>query len=171
MREIRVDFAQPRRIPVWLLALALVVSGGAFAWQLWNARQARAELRDARAEVAALNAQLEEARRKQKALLDAQSQAAQTPQARLRAKIRSFPLEEVLASVENSKADGVRLTLLDISASDGAVRIECDYDRSESVFAYLDKLNAGAARKWELTSLKAKADGSGAGAASIVSKW
>jgi hypothetical protein len=171
VREIRVDFAEPRRVPVWLVALAFVVSTGALAWQVLKLSEVRGELRVVRAEVVNLNAQLDEARGKQKAAADAQSAASQNPQALLRAKIRSFPLDEVLAAIENSKTDGIRLTVLDVSARDGVVRIECDYDKSESIFRYLDNLNSGAQRKWEVTSLRSKPDGSGGGAASIVSKW
>jgi len=171
MREISVDFAEPRRIPIGILALALIVSAGALAWQAWSQSQVQSELRSTQAEIATLNVQIDEARGKQKAADDAQSQAAQSPQAMQRAKVRAFPFDEALASVENSKTEGIRLTLLDVSASDGVVRIECDYDKSESIFRYMDQLNAKAGHKWEVTSLRSKPEGSGAGSASIVSKW
>lgn len=171
MREIRVDFAKRRQASVGLLALAVAISGGALAWQMWRFNFLEGQLAGVRTEVAGLNAQLDKAREQRKTTADAQRQAEQIPQARLLAKLKSFPLNDVLTSVESSKTDGVRLTLLEISAENGVVRIECDYDSSESVFRYRDKLNSGATRSWELTSLRSKADASGGGSASIISKW
>jgi hypothetical protein len=172
MRAVRVDFRRPRQVPKWLAVVAIAAMTGLLGWQVWRVVTLERELGKVRAESAALDSQIQAAREKRRQLDERAQQAAQTPEARMLAKINAFPLDEVLTSVESSRTEGIRLTLLDISAVDGVVRAECEYANTDALLRYVEKLNeTSKSTPWQITQLRATGhDNSGAGIAILIAR-
>jgi hypothetical protein len=172
MRAVHVEFRRPRQIPKWAAAVLIAGSGTLLGWQVWQVVKLERALGNVRAEVKGIEAQIEAAREQRKQREDRALQADQTPEARMLARIASFPLDEVLTNVESSRTEGIRLTLLDVSASDGVVRIECEYNNTEALLTYVAKLNqTGKVAPWQITQMRAiNKDNSGAGMAILISR-
>jgi hypothetical protein len=87
------------------------------------------------------------------------------------AKIAGFPLNRVLASLEATRVQGVKLTTLRVSATDGDVEGELEFSDQEALTRYVEDINAGETkRRWWL--MQAQMDsGGGKGIASIASHW
>jgi hypothetical protein len=170
MREIRVEFAATRPTPAWFTVTALTILIPLIGWQAWHVMELNAELQRSRESKAIIERQIEQARAQRKEAEDRAREAAQTPEARSLAAIRSFPLDDVLTSVETARMDGVRLMALDIAAADGTVRLECEYVNLEKILQYVAKLNEISAHlRWQLLSARANpAGGSAAGSAVVV---
>lgn len=172
MRSISIDFAPRRMLPRWASASVLAVLVGVVSSELYVVIEFARELQALRAQVAQANARAIQARDEQKQREQRALQQSQTPEARMLAAIAGFPLDEVLANIEQAHMDGIRLMMVDISAADAAVRIECDYSKVDRVLEYSAKLQEfGKQMRWQITQLRSTArDNSGAGSAVLVGK-
>lgn len=173
MKPLAVDFAAPRRVSPWLwggLAFAFVVLAADQAWQAWGLQQ---QLSAMEQQAATLSEQL---RRAQQIKDEAEARARIEPpyarDAAAVARMAGFPLNRMLTALEHARVQGIKLTALDISAEEGAVRAELEYADNEALMRYLEELNVGEPTpRWRLMQAQ---NGSGVGAtnsASIASTW
>lgn len=167
MRPLKVNFAIKRRLPAWPLYLLAVVLAGAAAWKAISLVDLYAELRQREAAVQSAKRQLEqELARKQAA--SAQPVAPYMEDALAVVRQSKFPLDAVFASLENTQVPGVRLVSLDISPPAGIAKVELEYGDQESLFQYVDAINAGEPEhRWSLTQVRSLQSGTG-GNATIV---
>lgn len=176
MRALNAEFAPPRRMPAWVwigLSIACLVIAGHQGREAWQLHQQVASMRK---EAVALSAQIEASRQAQR---EAEERARTPPpyakDAAAIAKMAAFPLDRVLRVLETVRVEGVRLTSLDISTSEGTVRAELAYSNLDVLLRYVDDLNAGeAVPRWRLLQAQTAVQGptSGpAGTATITSEW
>jgi hypothetical protein len=171
VKPLRVDFAPKRRLPRRpLFALAIAFSLLALQ-QGWEAMKLQRRLRDVEREVLDLSADIDRATRARLAAAEAKrSEPLYARDARAMAKIAGFPLNRVLASLEATRVQGVKLTTLRVSATDGDVEGELEFTDQESLMHYVDGINAGELKpRWRLMQAQMDSSGTGKGIASIAS--
>lgn len=170
MKALKIEFAPPRRVSPGLLyglALALTVLAGQQGWEAWQLQQ---QNRVIEAEILSLTAQLEQAQR------EAQARVKPPPpylaDALAVARLAAFPVNCVFTALEATRVEGVRLTVLDIAADEGKVKVELEFSDHEALLRYLEQLNAGEAKqRWMLQQARSAQAPGGQGAASIYSAW
>ncbi|HET9645624.1 MAG TPA: hypothetical protein VFP68_20215 [Burkholderiaceae bacterium] len=168
MKALKVNFAPRRRLPVWCWYLPGALVFGIAAQQGWQAWRLREQTELLRAESVRLSAQIDQAR-----------VAAQRPvspplyakDAAEIARVASFPLNAVLTAVESARVQTVKMTSLEISAGEYAVRAGLEFGDYNALAEYLEAINAGEARaRWHL--VQAQLGSSGApNTATIASRW
>jgi hypothetical protein len=172
MKPLSVEFAPKRPLPAWVWVMASVLMLGVAAQQGWDAWRLTSKLHAAQVEHAGLKARLDHAaraRREAEAALRAEPAYAKDLAAI--AKMASFPLDRVLASVESAQVVGARLTSIEVSAVEGVATAELEFSDQQALGAYLDAVNAGESEpRWRLVQARAGTQGA-PGTASIVSSW
>lgn len=173
MKPLNVNFAPRRQLPAWLwigLTLALLGFAAYEAWQAWGLTQ---QLRAAEHEAMALASKLEQARINRQAAVDkANIPPPYAKDAELIARMASFPLDQVLKSIESVRIEGIRVSALDVSTVDGAVKLDLEFNSNEVLMRYLEELNAGEPQpRWRLLQAQAGSSTSIGGTASITSVW
>src|SRR5205814_1959686 len=84
----------------------------------------------------------------------------------------AFPLDRVLTSLEGARVQGVRLTALEIAATDGTVRADLEFTDHEALMRYLADSSAGEERpRSKLVQAQSAAAGTGMNTATIRSTW
>ena len=173
MKPLNVEFASKRpvsRVLLGALAVALCLLALREASQAWELRQ---QIASTDSEISKLTLELE---RVQQAKRIAASQAsAEPPYARdalAVARVAAFPLDRVLTSLEGARVQGVRLTALEIAATDGTVRADLEFTDHEALMRYLEDINAGEERpRWKLVQAQSASAGTGMSTATIRSTW
>ena len=173
MRALQVEFAAKRPVSPWLwggLAAALCLLATQQGREGWALRQ---QTTAAENEASVLAVQLDRGLQAQR---DAASQVRPEP-AYLRdalavAKVARFPVGRVLASLEATRVQGVKLTALDIFAAGGTARAELEFASHDALMRYLDDINAGEERpRWRLLQAQTATAGAGGSTATIGSNW
>src|SRR2546425_1329554 len=120
MRTLKVEFAPKRQVPTSLWAALGIALGLLAVQQAWQAWTLQGQLRAAESEVATLSTQIDRAEQARRDAADQQrTEPLYARDAAAVAKLAGFPLARVLASLEQTRVPGVRLTALEIAAAEG----------------------------------------------------
>lgn len=173
MKSFNVNFAPRRQLPAWLwigLTLAMLGFAAEQAWQAWSLTQ---QLRAAEHEAMVLSSKLEQARIDRQAAVDkANIPPPYAKDAETIARMASFPLDQVLKSIESVRIEGVRVSALDVSTVEGAVKLDLEFNSNEALMRYLEELNAGEPQpRWRLLQAQTGSSASIGGTASLTSVW
>ena len=171
MRPIDIEFLPSAEKPVWLgyLLTGLLAFGAVFGgWEVWDLAMKNQKLdldiSNLHTELTKYSEVTAERRRQVKfpvTIADAK-----------RDKLASFPLGEILTTLENARIEGVRVGTLDIHAKDGIVKLEIEASDVDLFFKYLDALNINQRQeKWRLVRLQAPPLPALGVVASIASEW
>jgi hypothetical protein len=173
MKALKADFAVRRPIGAWPWAVAISVLSLLTAYQGWRAWGPQARVRVLQEEHESLKRKMDvvsQARRD--AIARSNVIPAYAADAAAVAKMAGFPLDRVLQSLESAQVQSVKVTGLEISASEGSVRTELEFADHAALLGYIEALNAGEPRaRWVLLQTQI---GSAAGAGNvgvIVSHW
>lgn len=173
MKVLRVEFAPRRSVPSWLwgsVAIGLLLLAGHQAWLAWALYQ---RVLIAERESAALSAELGRVLQDRRdAMALARVEAPYARDAAVIAGLASFPLAQVLSSLEAVRVPGVKVTVLDISAIERSAKAELEFADYAALNRYLDELNAGEPKiRWRLIQLQSGSTGGAGSTASIGSSW
>ena len=173
MKLLHADFAVRRSMGAWpwvLLALLLSVFAGYQGWRAWNQQISVSALQK---EQESLRQQVDLASQAQRETFSRLSaKPAYAADAAAIAKMASFPLARVLSAMESARVEGVRLTGLEISASEGSVRAELEFAEHSALLNYLEAINAGEpAPRWLLLQAQISPTAPASNLGVIVSTW
>jgi len=172
MKPVHVNFVPPRRWPArWMNAVSvlLLLVAAHQGWQAWESYQ---QLKRTQALIAQVRAQAEQMalQQRERAAKNVESDAARRER-ELAARLAAFPLDQVFASVESAQVSGVVVTLLDIDAAEGTVRLEVEFVDLDALLKYVSALNAGEPTpRWRLWSTRAGQQGQ-PGKGALNGRW
>lgn len=173
MKALKADFALKRPIGAWPWVLLLMVLGSFAAHQGLRAWGQQPQVLALQRERASLMQQLDRAGQVRR---DAVARSSVIPvyasDAAAVAKVAAFPLDRVLLSLESAQVQGVKVTSLEISATDSTARAELEFADHAALLGYLEAVNAGEPTpRWALLQAQiAPAPGAG-NSGVIVSSW
>ena len=163
MRPIQAEFVRhvPTRWP-WLVMTGVFLAVA--AWQGYEAWFARGSALAVEQEMVTLRFQISAARATASA---ASAKAIASPQVdEVIVRTMRFDWNGVFASIHAARVPGVRLSSVDISAKDGAVRVEVEAPRTDDILLYLSAINEGEPEpRWQLMRMQT---GSGASPATAT---
>lgn len=172
MKALEVEFVSAPRVAAWLWVVLGIALALLSAQQALQAFQLQQQWRAAQLDIATLSSQLDQTRRAEREASDQRNAAPRYARdADSIAKMAGFPWNRVLASIENARVQGVKMTSLAIDPAEGSVRIELESTDREGLMRYLGELNAGEEpARWQLLQAQAAANANGISAA-IGSNW
>lgn len=173
MKALKADFAFRRPIGAWPWVVLILMLGAFTAYQGWHAWTQQAHVRALQQERASLAQQLDLANQAHR---DASARLSIRPayatDAAAVAKTAGFPLDRVLSSIESVQVPGVKVTSLEISASEGTVHAELEFADHTALLGYLEEINAGEpTRRWMLLQAQIASSAGASSVGTIVSSW
>jgi len=173
MKTLNVEFAPRQPVPLWIwivLASLLLALAAHQAWLAWNLT---GKLKLAERESVELSGQLDRAtQQRQEALARAHVELPYAQDAAAVARLAAFPIDRVLGSLEAAQVQGIKLTALDVSATEGSVKAELEFTDNDTLMHYLAELNAGEPKpRWRLIQAQTNAAAGAGNTASIGSTW
>lgn len=173
MKALKADFALKRPIGAWPWVLLILVLGSFAAYQGWRAWAQQTRVLVLQKEHASLTQQLDLA---SQARRDAVARSSVIPiyasDAAAVAKVAAFPVDRVLLSLESAQVQGMKVTGLEVSASEGRARAELEFADHATLLAYLEAINAGEPKpRWVLLQAQSTAAAGAGSTGAIVSNW
>jgi len=173
MKALKVDFAIKRPIGAWPWVLLILALGSFAAYQGSRAGVQQPRVLALQEERASLTQQLDRA---SQARRDGVARSNVVPvyasDAAAVAKVAGFPVDRVLLSLESAQVQGVKVTGLEISASEGSARVELEFADHTALLAYLEAINAGEPKpRWVLLQAQVGAVAGVGSTGVIVSNW
>jgi len=173
MKALKADFARKRPIGAWPWVLLILVLGSVVAYQGWRAWAQQTRVLALQQERAGLTQQLDLA---SQARRDAVARSSVIPvyasDAAAVAKVAGFALDRVLLSLESAQVQGVKVSGLEISATEGTARAELEFADHTTLLAYLGAINAGEPKpRWILLQAQVASAAGIGNTGTIVSSW
>lgn len=167
MRPLRINFLEPSKPPKWAWWILIALGGIAVALHILASSMAE------EARLAQIEQQRQADEERARAAATAQSQPNEPAWLAQALREARFPLNDVLAALENASGEGILLDEVFASAKEYSVRLNLRFASYGDLIRYLEELNSDDKERWRVESaaLMEANDHGMAGRAVIVADW